>query len=69
MRFQSRSWLKQFQSTHSRGVRPKWGRGVGDDVSGFNPRTHEECDTSIFEEIQVSPSFNPRTHEECDDQG
>ncbi len=38
----SRSRLGQFQSTHSRGVRPF----AVKTSSNFNPRTHEECDTS-----------------------
>ena len=56
---------EQFQSTHSRGVRrPKVLPSAG--ASGFNPRTHEECDPRPPVSGQSSLCFNPRTHEECD---
>ncbi|MDU5323878.1 MAG: hypothetical protein E6149_04320, partial [Peptoniphilus harei] len=35
-------------------------------MSGFNPRTHEECDFAIFSLFFDFQYFNPRTHEECD---
>ena len=34
--------------------------------SGFNPRTHEGCDTISFIFTSFFSSFNPRTHEGCD---
>ena len=36
-----------FQSTHPRGVRPNLNEGVGL-LHGFNPRTHEGCDSKGF---------------------
>ena len=33
---------------------------------GFNPRTHEGCDTNIVKFGQRKVCFNPRTHEGCD---
>ena len=36
-------------------------------VESFNPRTHEECDTSSCGCLwKPGLRFNPRTHEECD---
>ena len=32
----------------------------------FNPRTHEECDSSMRSSVSLVLYFNPRTHEECD---
>ena len=32
----------------------------------FNPRTHEECDSSPPSHSLDDNNFNPRTHEECD---
>ena len=32
----------------------------------FNPRTHEECDGLVFNNLLCGCDFNPRTHEECD---
>ena len=37
--------------------------------SYFNPRTHEECDSSRVILRPGYSNFNPRTHEECDYKG
>ena len=55
-----------FQSTHSRGVRHIYPSVLITGSSGFNPRTHEECDLRKALIRQPLPCFNPRTHEECD---
>ena len=39
---------------------------VSSRTSGFNPRTHEECDHPDKQTEAHARSFNPRTHEECD---
>ena len=35
-------------------------------VEGFNPRTHEGCDTMEVGGFLLTIGFNPRTHEGCD---
>ncbi len=32
----------------------------------FNPRTHIECDITVFGDCTSLFDFNPRTHIECD---
>ena len=56
----------EFQSTHSRGVRPCNAKRSATTCSDFNPRTHEECDQYIDKKRRHKHYFNPRTHEECD---
>ena len=34
--------------------------------TGFNPRTHTECDMLMYRSASFFVSFNPRTHTECD---
>ena len=55
-----------FQSTHSRGVRHGFDTITETEISGFNPRTHEECDFLSDADPKQDYGFNPRTHEECD---
>ena len=57
--------IPQFQSTHSRGVRPIL-PPFDKLCSCFNPRTHEECDDGHRCALTYGCCFNPRTHEECD---
>ena len=59
------SVVRVFQSTHSRGVRQEFNSGEMYGKS-FNPRTHEECDSSGKPITLSTSGFNPRTHEECD---
>ena len=54
-----------FQSTHSRGVRPLVNTPMASPFY-FNPRTHEECDSTLQLMSHRWCYFNPRTHEECD---
>ncbi len=32
----------------------------------FNPRTHEGCDSKVYNWLNALNHFNPRTHEGCD---
>ena len=57
---------KQFQSTHSRGVRLPFCLPSRKGTCYFNPRTHEECDSINKRRTTPDKYFNPRTHEECD---
>ena len=59
-----RTWTR-FQSTHPRGVR-RWSMSDSAATSGFNPRTHEGCDTPRPQRQSLPTRFNPRTHEGCD---
>ena len=54
-----------FQSTHPRRV---WHSFSNSSLlqSGFNPHTHEGCDTASMVASSMSTGFNPHTHEGCD---
>ena len=55
-----------FQSTHPRGVWPRW-LGRETSLRSFNPRTYERCD-SFRSILKPHPAcFNPRTYERCDE--
>ena len=45
-----------FQSTHSRGVRHAWILSIPQYTAGFNPRTHEECDSP---ELAITGTLSP----------
>ena len=51
-----RRYNQSFQSTHSRGVRLKAGV-ISGSFSGFNPRTHEECDFKVLFSAKISCMF------------
>ena len=54
-----------FHSTHPRRVWHK-GKGKGTEVRGFNPHTHQGCDTCTVVMGYTIACFNPHTHEGCD---
>ena len=35
-------------------------------ADGFNPHTHEGCDTKVAQQDPTQGGFNPHTHEGCD---
>ena len=56
----------KFQSTHPRGVRPRFGFRLHYFLQYFNPRTHVGCDARTRTREPFFMNFNPRTHVGCD---
>ncbi len=66
MLHQITSDLKKFQSTHSRGVRPKYFADGGEFTKiSIHALTRSATGKINYDEY-ISKNFNPRTHEECD---